>query len=362
MLIRKTRSTGFWRRWAHEMSQAGALQEESDAPDRADLATLRLLALAPLPFEHRALRKMRMIKNMRLDTVIELFGVGQIGSGQATIKDIAKGLALESGNDLSLLRLLESLPSFDAYSLRINLRNSNFPLPGEFERTDREVQLLNSSMSEFIRPLAEQLGSLDSASNYGEMFKQLRECVATQDALRTFAARLDSDGDSVIAFLEDYADTNLSLGFYRKCLEQMMPSIDDMLHSVRGLRAGCQQRGDALLLGTLGMVESTVNQMIADVTGRIESFERSTQGIWIAMTPERFAKFPDKCRSYQASTAGVLCALAVKMAGWVQNFPVRGGGAPVRRASFIMSEMRQGMEHIRGLLGAAPILAEDRAS
>ncbi|HEY4075899.1 MAG TPA: hypothetical protein VGM26_03105 [Rhizomicrobium sp.] len=343
------------------MSHAAALQEKGAAADRADLATLRLLALAPLPFEHRALRKMRMIKNMRLEAVIELFG-GNAGSGQATVKSIAKGLELGSSNDLSLLRLLEALPSFDEYSLRINLRNSSFSIPGEFERAEPQTGLLNSSMSEFMRPLAEQLERLDPVSNYDEMLKQLRECVATQGALQTFAARLDSDGDSVIAFLEDYADTTLSLGFYRKCLDQMMPSIEDLLHSVRDLRAGCRARGDGLLLGTLDMVEGTVNQMIADVTGRIESFEISTQGVWIAMTPEQFAKIPGKCRDYQASTAGVLCALAVKMAGWIQNFPVQGSGAPVRRASFIMSEMRQGMEHIRGLLGAAPILAEDRAS
>lgn len=81
------------------MSQAGALEELDEAPDRADLATLHSLALAPLPFEHRGLRKMRIIKNMRLETVVELFA-GATGSGQATIKSIAKGFELESGNDL----------------------------------------------------------------------------------------------------------------------------------------------------------------------------------------------------------------------------------------------------------------------
>jgi hypothetical protein len=304
---------------------------------------------------------MRIIKNMRLETVVELFA-GATGSGQATIKSIAKGFELGSGNDLSLLRLLEALPSFDAYCLRINLRSSNFGVPQEFERSGWQADRLCASMSEFIRPLAEELGCPETASNYGEMLKRLHACEATRNSLQTFAARLGSDGDKVTAFLEDYADTNLSLGFYRQCLDQMMPSIEELLHSVRDLRSGCQTRGDGLLPTTLNMVESTVNQMIADVTGRIESFERSTQGIWITMTPERLSKFPGVCRDYQASTAGVLCALAVKMARWVQNFPARSSGAPVKRASFIMSEMRQGMQHIRGLLGAAPILAEDKAS
>ena len=344
------------------MTEIAPRQENGTPANNVDLGSLHFLSMAPLPFERRALRRMRMIKNMRLDTVIELFAANLTGSGQATIKNIANDFEVYPGPDLSLLRLLEALPSFDQYSLRINLRGSEFVTPAEFDRKEWQYNLLDQTLSDFVAPLAQRVIPQEFLPLlYNDVLRRLRDDEGIRETLDIHAKTFDSDRDTVIHFLEDYADTVLSLSFYRQCLNQMMPPIEDMLRSVRELRVACVKRDDALQLATLNIVEATVNEMIAEVTGRIESFERSTRDIWVSMDQKKCAQLAGKCRDYQASIANIICALAVKMNRWIQVFPSPNVGTPARRSGFILSEMRQGMEHIRELLGAVPIMAEGAA-
>ena len=86
-----------------------------------DRDSLYILPLAMIPMRTPALRRARIIKNVRLDSVIELFEDAKCGSGQIGIEDLAH----ESGwhdaprhPDLVILRKLKTLPSFDVYSLR----------------------------------------------------------------------------------------------------------------------------------------------------------------------------------------------------------------------------------------------------
>ena len=53
---------------------------------------------------------------------------------------------------------------------------------------------------------------------------------------------------------------------------------------------------------------------------------------------------------------GALCALSVKMAAWTDQFPNATGGVG-RRAAFIMSDMRQGIEPLQVTQDDAPMLS-----
>lgn len=57
--------------------------------------------------------------------------------------------------------------------------------------------------------------------------------------------------------------------------------------------------------------------------------------------------------SYHTTIGGVLCALSVKMSAWHELFPRDSVGGPVKRAEFIMLEMRQGIEEVRAILKGA---------
>jgi hypothetical protein len=82
--------------------------------------------------------------------------------------------------------------------------------------------------------------------------------------------------------------------------------------------------------------------------------------LWDNVSASQFRKVEKLIRSYHTTIGGVLCALTVKMETWARTFPNKGFGGPAKRAEFIMSEMRQGIERIQQFESAAPMLAELR--
>ena len=72
-------------------------------------------------------RRARLVKNSRLDSVIEFFSNVGCGRGQMEVRGVAKvsRLGPEKHPDVELLQTVGSLPSFDVYSLRILLRGQD---------------------------------------------------------------------------------------------------------------------------------------------------------------------------------------------------------------------------------------------
>lgn len=92
-------------------------------PDTMD--SLHALPLGIMPLKTPGLRKSAMIKNARLESVIELFRDGSSGSGQiepSAVTDFYQDTP-ELREDLGVLGAVGNLQSFDVYSLRIELRN-----------------------------------------------------------------------------------------------------------------------------------------------------------------------------------------------------------------------------------------------
>jgi hypothetical protein len=63
-------------------------------------------------------------------------------------------------------------------------------------------------------------------------------------------------------------------------------------------------------------------------------------------------------QSYHTEIGGVLCALTVKLNAWVRQFPGDVDSAPVRRAEFIMTQMRQGFDRIQKMSNSSPMLSQ----
>jgi hypothetical protein len=78
--------------------------------------------------------------------------------------------------------------------------------------------------------------------------------------------------------------------------------------------------------------------------------------MWDNISAERFDKVKGLIESYHTTIGGVLCGLTVKMNAWIRLFPKPTSGGPVKRAEFIMSEMRQGLDNIRKIDDSAPML------
>ena len=96
-----------------------------------DLDALHVLPMGIIPFENRSLSSARMIKNTRLQSMIEMFSDVDSGSGQMAVDDAARHLRDHAGaspRDITILRKLARLPSYDVYSLRVMLREQEIPV------------------------------------------------------------------------------------------------------------------------------------------------------------------------------------------------------------------------------------------
>ena len=97
--------------------------------------------------------------------------------------------------------------------------------------------------------------------------------------------------------------------------------------------------------------------MLAAITGRFENFDRSTGNMWDNITAERFRQVEKLIKDYHTTIGGVLCALSVKMDAWARLFPKKDVGGPVKRAEFLMSDIKPGIDTIQKIEVSAPAVS-----
>ena len=336
---------------------------ESEIPDE-DRDSLHTLPIAILPIQTAIFRRARIVKNSRLESVIEFFNSVGCGRGQLDINGVAKFLGLEQvppHPDVLLLRTICDLPSFDVYSLRISLRANNISVADGSALTlsPAKINSLSAYMANFTRPLVSEIFGRDTA---GEKFRDIvglfraDNAQAVRERLATMADRLGIPVESIPKFLEDYGDIFMSLSYYRQCLDQMLPQVQNFMDGIAMIRSNHQLTQDKSIMGAIDSVESTINGKLANITGKIESFERSTNDMWRELNAERFKRIESLVARYHTSIGGALCALSVKMAAWTSQFPNPTGGVG-RRVAFIMSDIRQGIEFIQQHDDDAPMLS-----
>jgi hypothetical protein len=342
-----------------------AAPEGSEEQTDADRDALHILPVCILPVRHPALRRTKLVKNSSLESMVEMF-TSDAGSGHMAVTAAARAVGLAENPphpDLVLLRKVSHLPSFDVYSLRVLLRGSGIAIADDsaLRLSQAKMESLNSYMTVFTRPLVTEVFGNDArVAGFTDLVGMMRSTSAetVRSRLAALSEKLGIEIGAIPKFLEDYADIFMSLSYYRQCLDVILPLLEDFLTTVADLRGNYQMRQDVNLLRSLDIVEQSVNGLTANVTGRLESFERSTNDMWRDLTAERFSRIETLISSYHTAIGGVLCALSVKLYAYKRLFPKSSNAGPMRRAEFIMSEMRQGIDTIRAIEDSAPMLSQ----
>lgn len=328
-----------------------------------DRDSLHILPLTIVPIETPALRRARLIKNVHLESVVEFFDGAGTGSGQLDIEDLGKEFGwpeTESHDDLLMLRKLALLPSYDVYSLRMSLREQGIPVNSHdaLKLSADKSRELTEYMSNFTRPLIAQIyGGGDVAiQDFEDVINLFRDpdVKKAREKLNHMAEKLNIELGDVPTFLEDYGDIFLSLSYYRQCLDEISPYITDFLETVGTLKENWRLQTDQNLMQTCTEMEAQINGLMAAITGRLENFDRRSEGMWNNLSAERFRKVKDTIESYHTTIGGVLCSLSVKMNAWARLFPRKDSGGPVRRSEFILSDMKQGMDKIQKIEDQTP--------
>lgn len=332
----------------------------------ADRDALHILPLSIVPLETLALRRARMVKNGHLKSVIEFFSDEASGRGHMELGALSAEFGWPEDSphpDLILLRKLALLPSYDVYSLRILLREQGIHV-GDIDAlklSPHKVEQLTEYMTNFTHPLIVQIFGNDDLSiqSFEDIIALFRDpdIKKARQKLKIMADKLGIGVADVPRFLEDYGDVFLSLSYFRQCLDEITPIIDKFFDSLKELRSNYQLKNDHNLMNCCTHIETTLNERLAAITGRMENFDLSTKDIWNDISAERFRKVKAMITSYHTTIGGVLCALSVKMNAWNRLFPDSDVGGPIRRSEFIMSEMCQGIENIQKIEDDTPMLA-----
>ncbi|MDJ0949849.1 MAG: hypothetical protein QNJ94_13105 [Alphaproteobacteria bacterium] len=340
---------------------------QKDVFKESDMDSLHILPLSVIPLETSALAKAKMIKNIRLESVIELFNEAKTGSGQLRIDELDReyGWPLDRPHaDRTIIRKLASLPSYDVFSLRIALREQNIPLQdnAQLQLSEGKRQELAEYMRSFTRPLIQEIYGSENlaAANADDLIALFRDpdVKRARERLELMANKLEIEVDGVPKFLEDYGDIFLSFSYYRQCLDRVTPLISDLVDSLDIIRNNWQLRHETRLLRVCDDVERRINDSLVHITGRFESFDKSSQEMWDNLSAERFRKVEKLIKSYHTTIGGVLCALTIKMRAWKRMFPEKSNIGPVKFAEFIMGELKQGLEKVEQIDAAAPMLSQ----
>lgn len=328
-----------------------------------DRDALHILPLGILDFETKAVRHARLIKNSRLDSVVELFAGDGIGSGQMEVDHLQSQFGWPTNpphRDLRLIRKLGKLPSYDVYSLRILFREQGIDVAdmAALQLSAEKKAELTEYMKTFTQPLIQQIYGGDdvdvnSFSDMVGLFKD-PDIKKVREKLQMMSQKLNVEIQDVPLFLEDYGDVFLSLSYYRQCMDKLEPQIDDFLESIHEIRGNYQLQQNLNLIETCRTVEYTMNSMMAAVTGRFETFERYTSNMWKSVDAMRFRQVKSFIEDYHTTIGATLCAVSVKMAAWARQFPNKDTGGPARRSEFILGEMKQGIDVLKEIEANAP--------
>ncbi len=332
------------------------MENELKPVEDSDMDSMFILPLTLIPLETPALRSARLIKNVKLVSVIEIFRDSKTGSGQVDVESLPVMFNWKPGAphpDLAVLRRLVLLPSYDVYSLRISLREHGIKV-NDFDAlrlTPEKMEQLTKYMVMFTRPLLNLIYADETVQieKYEDIIRLFRDpdIKKARERLDAMAKTLGVPIMEVPRFLEDFGDTFMCLSYYRHCLDRLEPYFAACLEALIEIRKHFQLRKDNNLMRTCDTIEDVVNSVSAGISGRLEVFDRRTQQMWGKISQEEFREVKEMVERYHITIGAALCGLTVKMNAFGKMFPHAKAGGPVRRADFMVAEMVQGIELIR---------------
>lgn len=329
-----------------------------------DMDSLHTLPLAILPFQTKALASISLVKNAQLRSVIELFSGEQTGSGQIEISDIGSRFEelKDAGHpDLTLLKELGKLRSYDVYSLRITLRKRGIPIDkGNVLRLSSTKQAASTDfMRNFTQNLLKETFAQiptadddrlelvvcddDDSADKGRHLSKLINPIDPENAhsnLGRLAERLEIRLENLPNLLEDFADLHLSVAYYESCYGKLEREFDNLFALMsRLVRTNNTFQRETAFLQKCDRVEFDMASSKRFVQEHLGLFDKLEREFWNEVSAKRFREIEDVAKANQVRLGGILCGMTKKMNAWKKMFPRPELVTPHRLAGFIMSEL-----------------------
>ena len=324
-----------------------------DINDTDDGDTLHILPLRMIPLKNTRLQRARIVKNARLDGVIEIFSDRTTGSGQIDPISLMNALTFteEEMSDVQTVQNLALLPSYDVYSLRIGLRNLEIPLSDV-----RDLQLSSSKrielsryMQAFTKPLFQVIyGKVPNTTSIQEIIDMFTnpDVEIAKKNLHHLSNVLNVPIREIPTFLENYGDIYLSLAYYQQILDKNFQRLNEFLDEMTAMLKNRIYKDEPGLKAACVVTKTTLTDVVTEAANILDIFEKRTFGMWEDISAEKFREISNLINSYHVRMGGALCIIDVKMRAWAERFPDRDRGSMSQRANFIVSDMKCGLEKL----------------
>jgi len=330
------------------MQQKG---NEQDALDK--------LSLDMIPLASSSLRNARLIKNNRMETTVELHHDPMSGSLHIRPDDISDNFT-SNARDQAIIRALASLNSYDVYSLRNSLKQIGVEVKDDkkLDLSDEMKETLHHYMMVFTRPLVERIFGdetntpLKPEDDINVLLSD-PNIASVRENLRLMAARTGIPITEIPAFLASYSDVFMSVAYYRHSFEMLGDEIERFLVWVHELQQVRDVKSSGRTLGSCVKTEECIRQLTASVRERMSRFNKAFHTFWADINRESFHLLQEQIEKNHDGMGAVLCGLLVKIRTWSYEFPDNTIGSPLKRATFVMTEIEPGLEKLKELENAA---------
>ncbi len=312
---------------------------------------LHILPLRLIRLRTRALKRARIVKNARLEGMIELFADDRAGSGQVRANELPKFIDMRGPErtDLVIVKRLCDLPSYDVYSLRTSLKELGIKAenPDDLRVSEEHAKRLSRYIRRYTRPMLESIygeaqAALLEVETVADLFANSQAQQAREN-LVWLSERLQIELRNVPLFISEYGDISSALAFYEYSLRRISPSLDSFLLALAELRES-RLGSDDELVKTCQSLETRLAKMRTDMSAMFSRFENDTRHMWKDISATAFNDMKRRVRACYKSLGGGLCAMTVKMNAWKDSFPSPKSGSLSARAEFVRREMRPGLD------------------
>jgi hypothetical protein len=322
---------------------------------------LHVLPLSAIPLSTAGLQKWQLMKNARLETVIQVYSINKSTHGQIGIADLGKYFNDRENllKDIPILKKLGQLNSFDVYTLRIQLRRLGIPVTGsdQLQLSETKRQELLHFMREFTRPLIQTVFGGDGATITD--FDQLVGMFSNPDRgealrnLKTLADRLHVGLTEIPNFLEEYGDIALSMAYFRAIYSELKPRLAAFNSWAKDTAQHFRFREDAKFQEKYLQMVELLEEACNAVSGVLDSFDKIARSFWQELSMGSFHTMRDMITDQHVVVGGSLCGLYVTNDAWLQQFHGKRA-SPDKCAEFIHAEMIPGLSATRRAASKAP--------
>jgi hypothetical protein len=315
------------------------------------------LPLSIMPLDSNTLKAARLVKNARLETMVELHHDKSSGSLQLRPRDIPASYPATSVQDLLLINKLAELRSYDVYSLRSSLARLGISVDkSQLELSDATRERLEKNAQEFIRPLVLTLfGDGPDAAETPELAQLLRhrDVTKVQQRLKIMSQKTGIPVQGIPDFLQSYRDIFLSTTYYRDCFDSIAPDLNRFwvwLGELKNQREVTASPDGSASCSNLAIL---LRNLFASTRDRLNKFKGSFETFWTDMNPQSFKTLSTQIEDSHDTMGAVLCGLGVKMRNWSATFPDNTTGSTATRINYVTVELEAGLDQLMAIENGA---------